>query len=353
MRIDEEQGGTAVDIPNALSEISSGLGFNADSNQDAEPVKPEPTTEAVRDATGRFASPAPTTAPAASATTAAPAISAAPTPGPADTTAPPKTWRSEASALYATLPPQVQAEIHKREEDMFRGLEQYKGAANFGSRMHGAMQQFLPLLQQFKIDPAQQVGSLMQAHHTLALGSQPQKIGLMVKMLNDYRIPLDEIIRAVDPANAPYVDPAVANLTSTVQTLQSQLAQQNQQRVAEVTTNLSKQISSFAADPKNVHFNDVASDMTRLIEQGVCGTLEDAYEKAIWMNPIARAKEADKLANQRLEAQRTAAEAAAAAARKATGANVRTTQKRGSATAPVGSIDDTLRETMAVINSRG
>ena len=44
----------------------------------------------------------------------------------------PKTWRPEAAAKFATLPPEVQQEVLKREEDIFKGLEGYKADASIG-----------------------------------------------------------------------------------------------------------------------------------------------------------------------------------------------------------------------------
>ena len=43
--------------------------------------------------------------------------------------APPKTWRAEALAKWETLPAEVQREVLKREEDIFKGLESYKADA--------------------------------------------------------------------------------------------------------------------------------------------------------------------------------------------------------------------------------
>jgi hypothetical protein len=247
----------------------------------------------------------------------------------------------------------VQQEVLKREEDMFRGLESYRTAAGFGQTVHKTLQPYLPILQQYNIDPVQQIAGLMQSHHTLALGTPEQKAGLLLKITKDYGIDLQTLVQMADPNNAPYVDPTVQHLTQTVQTLQSELAKQNQQRLTETRAKLSADIDAFAKDGKNLYFSEVANDMAVLIESGVCKTLPEAYEKAVWSNPSTRQREATRLAAEKAEEDRKAAEARAASVRKATGANVRSTAKSGRATAPVGSIDDTLRETMAAIQARG
>lgn len=263
---------------------------------------------------------------------------------------PPKTWRKEAAATWAALPPEAKAEILKREEDIFKGIEAYKADAGFGKSLKGVMAPYMPILQQYNIDPVAQVQQLMNAHHTLALGTPQQKVALFQQLARDYQIDLGQLS---PQGEAPYIDPAVKDLQTQLQAVKSQLSSAEQARFTEVRQGLEKQIDAFAQDPANVHFNDVANDMAVLLEKGVCKTLPEAYERAVWMNPAVRAKE---VARQQAEASKKAADEAAAkaaAAKKAVAANVRTSAKSGSAAAPLGSMDDTLAEALAAIKARG
>lgn len=263
---------------------------------------------------------------------------------------PPKTWRKEAAATWAALPAEAKAEILKREEDIFKGIEAYKADAGFGKSLKGVMAPYMPILQQYNIDPVAQVQQLMTAHHTLALGTPQQKVQLFQQLARDYQIDLGQLQA---PGEAPYIDPAVKDLQTQLQAVKSQLSSAEQARFTEVRQTLEKQIDTFAQDPANVHFQEVANDMAVLLEKGVCKTLPEAYERAVWMNPAVRTKE---VSRQQAEASKKAQEEAAAkaaAARKATGANVRTSAKSGSAAAPLGSIDDTLAEALAAIKARG
>ena len=263
----------------------------------------------------------------------------------------PKTWRKEAAAVWGTLPAEARAEILKREEDVFRGIEAYKADAGFGKSLKGVMSPYMPILQEHGIDPVGQVQSLMHAHYTLASGTPQQKVELFQRLADDYQVDLGQL--SASAAERPYVDPAVAALQTDVRAVQSQLSAAERARQAEVRTNLEAQIEKFAADPANAHFQDVANDMAILLEKGVCKTLPEAYERAVWMNPAVRAKE---IASQQAAASKKAQDEAAArtaAARKAQAANVRTSAKNGSAAAPLGSIDDTLMESLAAIRSRG
>lgn len=260
----------------------------------------------------------------------------------------PKTWRKEAAATWTTLPPEVKAEVLKREEDMFRGLEGYKADAGFGKSVKSIMDPYMPLMRQHGIDPVGQLQNLMNAHYTLATGSPEQKGKLFAQLANDYQITLPQG-QSEDP---PYIDPAVAALQTELQGVKSQLSNVEAQRLTTAKADANAQIEKFASDPANTHFDAVASDMAALLEKGICKTLPEAYERAIWSNPAVRALE---ISRQQAESvKKTAAEAAsrAEAAKKATAANVRTSAKSGSAAAPLGSIDDTLAETLAAIKSR-
>ena len=43
----------------------------------------------------------------------------------------PKGWKQEALDKFATLDPEIQAEVLQREDDFFKGIEQYKQAAQY------------------------------------------------------------------------------------------------------------------------------------------------------------------------------------------------------------------------------
>lgn len=242
----------------------------------------------------------------------------------------------------------------KREEDFFRGIEQYKGAASIGNALQQALAPYLPVMNQYGINPMQQISGLMQAHFTLATGSKEQKAALYAKIGRDYGI------EVAAPTPEGYVDPEVQSLRAEIEALKSNQSQDHARRVQQVRQTIESEVEAFSKDPANIYFEDVIADVTRLMQSGVVSTLKEAYDKAIWTNPTVREKEIARIqadAEKRRETERKEAEAKAAAkaeaARKATAANVRTTAKSGSATAPLGSIDDTLNEAYAKLTSQG
>ena len=263
--------------------------------------------------------------------------------------APPKTWRAEALAKWETLPAEVQREVLKREEDIFKGLESYKADAQVGRSINQVLSPYLPMLQQAGISPIQQVESLMQAHHGLATGTPEQKQRFFSELARAYNVPLTGDLAGEE---SPFIDPQVAALQKEIAALKSTTMDRERREAESVRATLQKEIDSFAADPKNVYFDEVATDIAALLKSGTASTLAEAYEKAVWLNPATRAKEQSRLTAETEAKAKADAEAKAAAAKKATAANVRSSPKSASAAAPLGSIDDTLSAALNSIRSR-
>ncbi len=333
------------DIDAAVGDIAEGLGFasegggddsaNLDGGDPAGNAEPAAAPAAPAQAVSGDGTPAPASEPA-------PAT-------PADPLAePPKTWRKEAAAVWAALPAEAKAEIAKREEDIFRGIESYRTDATFGKSVQSTLAPYMPVLKQYNIDPVEQISGLMKAHHTLALGTPEEKVQLFQQLANDYGINLEQVT-----ASAPFVDPAVQHLQKELQGVKSLLSDRQKQEHDAQVREYTKTVEAFAADPKNIHFEAVANDMATLMQTRVCATLEQAYEKAVWANPATRAKEIERIQTEAQTKREAEAAERVKKAREASGANVRAKAKSGSAAAPLGTIDDTLKEALAEIKSRG
>lgn len=261
--------------------------------------------------------------------------------------APPKTWRPEAAAKWQALPPEVQREVLKREDDIFRGIESYKADAEVGKSVQRILSPYMPMLQAAGLSPLDQVDGLMKAHHLLATGTPEQKSLLFQRLAQDYGVSLENL--SGEPS---FVDPQVAALQSQLAGLQSRLMEREAREADAARQALQEELNTFASDPAHQYFDEVAGDIAALLRAGAASSLADAYEKAVWANPATRAKE-----QARLTAESEASKAAEAKrkieeARKASSVNVTTRPKAVSAAAPVGSIDDTLNATLAAIRSR-
>jgi hypothetical protein len=111
------------------------------------------------------------------------------------------------------------------------------------------------------------------------------------------------------------------------------------------------EVDAFAKDPAHPYFDEVADHITLLLRDPKI-SLKDAYEQAVWANPVTRAKEQARLQKETEEAVRKAAEEEAKKAAAARGTKLR--GKDGERASPdfVGSMDETLRETYKEIQGR-
>lgn len=333
---------TEFDMNAGLASVSEGLGFDNTEVEDATTVADPALDKAVDGAVAEA------TKPAAEVTIVAPAAPAPPAPPAPPAAEPPKTWRPAAAAKFLAADPEIQAEVLKREEDMHKGLEQYKGDAHFGKSIKQTLDPYLPLLRQHNIDPVAHVGGLMQAHQVLALGTPEQKTALFTKLASDYGVDLKGL--SAEPA---WVDPEVKRLRDELDGVKSTLSAGETARQQSAVNEQKAAIDAFAADPANVHFSAVLPDMVEMVAKGQATSLKDAYEKAVWLNPITRAAEVARQQTEAAAKTQAEAEAKAAAAKAATAANVKSRSKGGSATAPLGTMDDTMQAALEKIKARG
>ena len=257
----------------------------------------------------------------------------------------PKTWRNDAVTEWDKLPPVVKAEVIKREEDFHKGIEMYRENAEVGRKMLDIYAPHVELLTAHQVDPYQLASGLLNAHIKLSLASTPraEKEQMFLKMASDYGIDLNTL----DSQYVPQEDPSVLALKQEVESLKST-------QIEQTKLSIKQQIEAFASDPANIYFDDVANDMTMLIRGGA-KSLKEAYDKAILMSPVVRAKEEARIAEKakndaEAERQRKVKEAAAKK-----GANLSNTSSKGTSKIVPKSLDDldlSMKEIYRKIHSK-
>ncbi len=332
-----EQGATAeVEAPEVSMDdtILETLRSMQSENDDSAPVEtttpesPEEKAERIRDASGKFAK-ADTTETNPESMPETVAEEDAP-----EAWTPPNTWKKGAAEKLRNADPEIQAEVARRESDFHRGIEQYKEAAHFGHEIDRAIAPFIGTLNQLQITPAAAITELMKTDQALRYGSQAEKVALFHQLAQSYGIDINQAASY----EAPYVDPQVSALQQQVSQMQSYFQQQNQMAEQQSLQALNNEIAQFAAKPEHKHFDAVRGHMQALLQAGHADTLESAYEQAVFANPQTRALV---LAEQQA-AQRAAAAEKAQLAKKAASVNVRS-RSPAPQTAPVGTMDDTIR----------
>ena len=263
----------------------------------------------------------------------------------------PTTWSKEALETWATVPDRAKQEILKREDDMFRGMEQYKEKADLGSQYDTVVEPYRAALAAENINPVELFQNFAGNHYLLSRGTQEQKLQIATNLITHYGIDPSALVAAiVDP---PQINPEIESMRRELYELRTGMNSQNKVQQDAKYAELQTQVSTFASDPKNSHFKEVADDISKLLNAGVATTLEQAYEMAVWNNPVTRAKEVARSTADAATLRQTEETERVRKANAAKAGNVRASTKTRDGTVPVGSIDDTLEETLAAIQARG
>ncbi len=270
-----------------------------------------------------------------------------PAPSPADMPPrpAPKSWPKEMHDHWDKTSKEVQDYWETREKQMLDGLDQYKADAQYGKPLREVIKPFESILQQAGLDAPKAVSSLLMAHARLTQGTQEAR-----------RAAYEELGRSlgiVAPSTTPAVsvDPAVQELRSQIQQVQQHLTAKEQATLEEVRAKTVKEVEAFASDTKaHPYFEEVADDLVLLLKTGA--SLQDAYEKAVWANPVTRAKEIARVQTEHEAKLKENARLAALPKKKAAGANVNSRETQRTPTEPLGSMDDTMRSTLADIKAR-
>jgi len=218
--------------------------------------------------------------------------------------APPPGWTPAAKAAYATLPPEVQEAVARREAEVnngFRKLQEYKGldeyasmARDSGTTIKDALDRYkaaedsldrdffggvAQLCQMYNVHPMQLVQQFARSFG----GQQPQGT----------------------PQQAPQGDliaRRLAGMEETVRTLISERERAEQEAI-------NGSLDAFASE--NMYFEDVRQDMALLIREGRADSLEQAYKMACRMHPeigdlLIKEQAAPQIARQRVDQARRA-----------------------------------------------
>ncbi len=253
----------------------------------------------------------------------------------------PKTWRKELQGEWGKLPPAVKAEIQRREENFFEGIKQYQEPAAFGRAIGQEMLPHVDVMRQVGVTPQQLTRDIMSSWSTLVKGNPDQKRQVLLNLAQQYGIDMAAPAAPSSTGSAPAqaVSPDLSPVLQRVQGIEQMVRQQAEQQARVVSEQAMTEVQRFASNPERKHFPAVQDTMSQLIGSGQASTLDDAYDKAIWLVPEVR----NQLLAEQDQKRRAEEASKAAAARKAADVNV---ARRG--TTPVaankGTMDDTIRE---------
>lgn len=272
--------------------------------------------------------------------TPAPVVTQTPAPRTA-----PKTWPKEMHPHWDKTPKEVQDYWETSEKQMLDGLTQYKDAATFAKTIHDIGQEFKEDLEFNKADIPTALRFLLHANRQLTTGPSENRIAAYRDL--GKRLGLADGESQTEEAT---IDPTIKRLQDEIYQIKSGLTAQQQAQYTAAKTQVSQEVEAFASDPAHAYFDEVSEDMVRLIHTGL--PLQEAYEKSVWANPVTRAKEITRVQTEHEVKLKENARLQALPKRKAAGVNVRGQETQRAPTDPLGSMEDTIRETLVSQRTR-
>ena len=200
----------------------------------------------------------------------------------------PTSWNAKVREKWAELPEEVRQEVIKREEAHVNGVrklqEEFAPVRQFAESVGGVLQEARALGQ----DPVQYIHNLAAAERGLRNGSPDQKFGVLLQLADQYGIPLRQFLGTADAQSqqpqAAQIPAEVARELEEARRFREQMTHQQQ---VQQQTEVQRQVEQFQQGRE--FFDDVREIMAGLFEANQVSTLEEAYDKAIWMHPDVRA----------------------------------------------------------------
>lgn len=261
----------------------------------------------------------------------------------------PQSWKKEWEPDWKATPRPARERFIEREKQMLTGLEGYKADATYGRTLRDAFKPHMDILQKQGLSEVQAVQYLLAAHRQL---SDPNSnTAYLQKVAQQYGIKAAQ--QAAAAADAGATPPEIAAALQRLDKIEGHLTERQREDQDRHRDEIGKQVDAFAADPKNIYFNECGEDIAKLITAGY--SLQDAYDKASWANPVTREKRLAQMKTEQAEATKQAATEAAKQARKGTSVNVKGRDTARASTEPVGKVanmETDMKETLAEIKSR-
>ena len=222
---------------------------------------------------------------------------------------PPASWKKDYHEYWAKADPKIQEYAWQREEQMRKGVEPLLSKAQFADEMKEVIAPYEATITGLGLKPSQAVKALMEADYTLRTSTPEQRVAYFQQLAQQYGVNLGGVQAAPVDQNLYALQNQLAQVRGEVLTWKQQ--QEQAQNAA-----LLSEINDFAT--KAEYFEDARPVMVNLLQSGLASTLDEAYDKAIRLDPalferVQSAQQAAEQAKKAAELNRAAKAARAAA----------------------------------------
>lgn len=267
------------------------------------------------------------------------------TPEAPESTAMPQSWAKETQELWAKTPPEVQKQILHREKQMLEGLSQYKEHNEFGRKIKEIATPYNDYLAQQGVSPEKAFEFLLGAQYRLAHSDQNTKMQMIKDLARGVGIDLDQIAPQ-NPQNPE--NEVLKQLQNEINGLKSTVTAREQAEFNQTRQKVTQDVTKFADE--HPYFDEVSNEIAVFIKAGA--DLKSAYDQAVWANPVTRAKEIARVQTEHEAKLKSTSKEQVQKAVKATSSNVRSRDTGRTPTAPLGTMEDTMREVLAERKAR-
>lgn len=224
----------------------------------------------------------------------------------------PKSWKKELSEGWGKLDPAYQRYVHEREQQMHAGIEPLLPKAELADQINKAAEPYMNTIRGLGLDLPRAVAGLMKVDHDLRTLPYDQRLAVLNHVARGYGIDLSGQMQGVPQT----YDPNFQGMQNELLTIKGQFSAMQQQQEAAQQRAAQDEIQKFAKTAE--HFEEVKPMMAQLLQGGLADGIEDAYERAIRLNPdlfdsIHAARQAAADAEKRKIADEAAKRAKAAA----------------------------------------
>jgi len=194
---------------------------------------------------------------------------------------PPASWKKDYHEAWSSADPRLQEYAWQREEQMKAGVQPLLEKAKFADQIQEVVQPYMQTIQGLGIDAPQAVKALMEADHALRYSDPNQKRALFARLAQQYGVDLSGVTE-IQQQQMP-ADPNVSALQHELNRIRGEVMSWREQQEQEKNAQLLTEINHFSQ--KAEHFEAARPTIVQLLQSGVAQTLDDAYEKAIRLDP--------------------------------------------------------------------
>jgi hypothetical protein len=215
---------------------------------------------------------------------------------------PPESWKPAIrDKHWKTLPPEVQAEVYRRERQVDQVLKDTAIARKSVEQFNSVANEFKDVFEYEKAPPLQTIHNLLNINRTMRFAPPAAKAQMAAQIIQGFGVDVGLLDQALS-MHLSTIDPAKQQASAQSQEIQQAIAQalrpmnefmgslkQNREAQTQAEDNrIQSEIQAFAEDPKNVYFSVVSDAMADILELAARReqklSLKEAYDRAILSN---------------------------------------------------------------------